>query len=106
MSYVVKMILVMTLASALLRFLPFVVFSGDRPIPASLVRLGKTLPAAAMGMLVIYCLKDVAWSASPFGIPELIGCAFAVVSYRFSKNNLVSIFGATLIYLVIVNFVL
>lgn len=104
MSYVVKMILVMALASAILRFLPFVIFSGTRPIPESLVRLGKTLPAAAMGMLVIYCLKDVTWSASPFGIPELIGCAFAVISYRLGKNNLISIFGATLIYLIIVNF--
>ncbi|MBR2553015.1 MAG: AzlD domain-containing protein [Erysipelotrichaceae bacterium] len=106
MSYALKIILAMALASELLRFLPFLIFSGDRPIPLSLVRLGKTLPAAAMGMLVIYCLKDVAWTAMPFGIPELIGCAFTVISYRLTKNNLISIFGGTLLYLVIVNFIL
>ena len=37
-----------------LRFLPFFVFRGDRPMPEGLRYLAGVLPCAMIGMLVIY----------------------------------------------------
>ena len=55
------------------RFLPFLIFRDKRPTPKYVQCLGKALPAAIFGMLVVYCLKDVSVTAYSFGIPELIG---------------------------------
>lgn len=41
-------------------FLPFVVFSSKDQQPPEVVRyLGRVLPAAIFGMLIVYCLKSV-----------------------------------------------
>ena len=103
MSYVHHMILIMSLASALLRFLPFVIFSNNKKLPKQIVNLSKNLPLAAMGMLVVYCLKDVSITNC---LPEVIAISFVVFSYIWKRNNLISIFGGTIIYLLLVNIVL
>ena len=59
----------MALVTVMLRFLPFLVFRGKAP--DYIAYLGNVLPPAIIGMLVIYCLKDVSLRAAPFGIPEL-----------------------------------
>ena len=55
------------------RFLPFIIFRDNRPTPKYIQYLGRALPAAIFGMLVVYCLKDVSLFSYSFGIPELIG---------------------------------
>ena len=99
-------ILMMILASAVLRFLPFLIFSSQKKLPNFLINLSNNLPLAAMGMLVIYCLKDVNVLNTYYGIPELIAIVFAVISYYKTKSNLISIFGSTAIYLILFNLVL
>ena len=106
MDYKYMAILMFILASALLRYLPFIIFSNNKMLPDFLIRLGKNLPLAAMGMLVIYCLKDVSFLSGTYGIPELISILMVVVLYRISKSNLVSIFIPTLFYLILVNVIL
>ena len=59
MNYRHQMILMMIIASALLRFVPFIIFNKTSKLPKQLVNLSKNLPLTAMGMLVIYCLKDI-----------------------------------------------
>lgn len=101
----IAMVAVMVLVTVLLRFLPFWIFRGGRELPPVLSRLGKQLPKAIMGMLVIYCLKGVSLTASPYGIPELLGCAAVVVLHVWKRNTLLSIAGGTVLYMLLVQVV-
>ena len=56
-------------ATMLTRFLPFWVFSSKKPTPKFIQYLGKALPAAIFGMLVVYCLKDVQFATGFHGAP-------------------------------------
>ncbi|MBQ1642726.1 MAG: AzlD domain-containing protein [Oscillospiraceae bacterium] len=72
------LIAVMAVGTALLRFLPFLIFRHKTP--AFIAYLGKVLPSAIIGMLVIYCLRETNVTASPFGLPELIATAIVVLT--------------------------
>ena len=98
-------IAVAALVTALLRFLPFWIFGEKRETPPALLHLGKVLPFAIMGMLVVYCLKDVQLTAAPYGIPELIGCAAVALLHLWKRNTLLSIGAGTLCYMLLVQFV-
>ena len=91
---------VMALGTIMLRFLPFLVFR--KKTPPYIVYLGKVLPAAIIGMLVIYCLKDVSLFKAPFGIPELLAGAAVVILQIWKRNSLVSILGGTSLYMVLI----
>ena len=90
----------MALTTAALRFLPFLVFT--KKTPPFIVYLGKVLPAALIGMLVIYCLKDVQIGAAPHGLPELIAGACVVLLHAWKRNSLLSILAGTLLYMVLI----
>lgn len=70
--------------------------------PGYIVYLGKVLPSAIIGMLVVYCLKDVEFSAAPFGLPEIIAAVSVVVLQRWKRNSLISILVGTILYMVLV----
>lgn len=97
------LIAAMSITTILLRFLPFLVFKKETPPYISY--LGKVLPPAIIGMLVIYCLKDVTPTASPYGIPELIAAACVVILQVWKRNSLISILTGTLIYMILVQMV-
>ena len=92
-----QLILVMAIGTALLRFLPFLVFR--KSTPPYIAYLGKVLPP---GMLVIYCFKDVSFAAAPHGLPELIAAGCVVILHAWKRNSLISILGGTAIYMVLV----
>lgn len=100
--YALIAIIVMALVTALLRFLPFLVL-GNRQTPKFLEYLAKVLPYAAMGMLVVYCLKDISFTASPFALPEIISVAVVVLLHLWRKNTLLSIVMGTGCYMVLIN---
>ena len=87
------------------RFLPFLIFGEKRKTPAIIEYLGKVLPFAIMGMLVIYCMKDVAFLSWPYGIPEFIGCAIVAVLHIWKRNSLLSIGVGTVCYMLLVQLV-
>ena len=87
------------------RFLPFLIFGRGKKAPAYIERLSKVLPYAIMGMLVVYCLKDVVWLETPFGIPEILGCLTVAGLHIWRRNTLLSIGGGTLLYMVLVQLV-
>lgn len=62
------------------------------------------LPYAIMGMLVVYCLKDVSLRGAPFGIPELLGCAVVAGLHIWKRNTLLSIGGGTVFYMLLMHF--
>lgn len=90
------------LGTMLTRFSPFIAFSSDKPTPRYIQYLGKALPAAIFGMLVVYCLKDVSVFEGSHGIPEFIGIAVTVVLHLWKRQMLVSIAGGTVVYMVLV----
>ncbi len=96
---------VIAAVTALLRFLPFMVFSEKRKVPRVILYLGRVLPFASMGMLVVYCYKGISFTASPFGIPELAAGAAVVLLHAFKRNTLLSIVGGTLIYMLLIRLI-
>lgn len=98
-------IAVVSLVTIGLRFLPFVIFGENRKTPELVSYLGKVLPYAIMGMLVVYCLKGVNLTASPWGMPELLGCAAVVGLHIWKRNTLLSIGGGTVLYMLLVQMV-
>ena len=94
------LVAVMAAVTILLRFLPFLVFRNETPPYVSY--LGKVLPPAIIGMLVIYCLKDISLLTAPFGIPELVGAVSVVALQVWKRNSLLSILAGTVIYMVLV----
>lgn len=97
-----KLIAVIALVTIALRFLPFVIFSGKRQTPAYISYLGKVLPFSIMGMLVVYCLRNISFSAAPFGIPELLSCAVVAALHLWKRNTLLSIAAGTIFYMILV----
>lgn len=89
----------------LTRFLPFMVFREGVKTPAYVEYLGKALPAAVFGMLVVYSLKDVSVLGGSHGIPELIGVITAAGLHVWKRQMLLSIAGATVVYMLLVQLV-
>ena len=105
MKHDILLIVVMTLVTAATRFLPFLIFGGKRQTPAIITYLGKVLPCAIMGLLVVYCMKDVKFLAAPFGAPELISCAIVAALHIWKRNSLLSIGVGTVCYMLLVQLV-
>ena len=78
-----------------LRFVPFLIFGGKRQTPKYISYLGRVLPFAIMGMLVVYCLRGTGFSALSQWLPQLIACALVVALHLWKKNTLISIVGGT-----------
>ena len=93
------------LVTAGLRFLPFLIFGEKRTTPPLITYLGQVLPYSIMGMLVIYCLKEVSVLHAPFGIPEAIGCAVVALLHIWKRNTLLSIGAGTVCYMLLVQLV-
>ena len=92
---------VIVLGTMLTRFLPFVIFPEGKKPPEAILYLGKVLPAAVIGMLVVYCLKD-AFSSGHFALPEIISMAFILFLHKWKKNMFLSIGGGTVFYMILV----
>ena len=101
----VLLIVVISLVSMLLRFLPLWVFGNGKQTPRLVQYLGKVLPYASMGMLVVFCLKGVSLTSAPFGLPELIASAVVVGLHVWKRNTPVSIVGGTVVYMILVQMV-
>ena len=93
------------LGTMLTRFLPFLVFPSGKPTPKYIQYLGKVLPSAVFGLLVVYCLKDVSVFSGSHGLPELISIASVVALHLWKRQMLLSIGGGTVLYMLLVQFV-
>ncbi len=89
----------MAVVTMLTRFLPFIAFR--KKTPPYVAYLGKMLPSAIIGMLVVYCLKDVTLNAAPFGLYELAASACVVLLQIWKRNALVSILAGTVVYMLL-----
>ena len=96
---------IIALGTVFTRFLPFWLFPKGKPAPRIVAYLGKVLPCAVMGLLVVYCLKDVQPAAAPYGLPELIAGAIVVGLHLWKRNTLLSIVTGTVSYMLLLQFV-
>lgn len=99
------LIAVIALVTAAIRFLPFLIFKGEKKTPRLIEKLGRILPYAIMGMLVVYCLKGVSFTSISGFLPELISCAVVGLLYVWKRNTLVSIILGTVCYMLLVQLV-
>jgi len=97
----VLIIIIMSIVTIALRLLPFVVFSSKKT-PKLIAHLSKVLPSAVMAMLVIYCLKDINFTAASGFLPQLIASTVVVLSYLWKKNSLLSIVLGTTVFMILI----
>lgn len=93
------------LGTLITRFLPFIVFPAGKPTPKYIQFLGKFLPAAVFGLLVIYCLRNVSLVSGSHGIPELISIAVVIGLHLWKRQILISIAGGTICYMLLIQLV-
>ena len=94
-----------TLGTVLTRFLAFWLFPAGKATPKYVQYLGRVLPPAVFGLLVVYCLKNVSIFTGSHGLPELIAIAVVVLLHLWKKQMLLSIFAGTVCYMLLVQFV-
>lgn len=92
----------MVCGTVLTRFLPFLIFPAGKELPGFVRYLSRTLPYAVMGLLVVYCLKNVSVFAGARGIPEALAVALIVFLHWWKGNSLLSIGVGTVFYMVLV----
>ena len=102
-THAALLVAVMAAVTVLLRFLPFLLFR--KRTPPFVAWLGEVLPAAIIGMLVVYCLKDTVLTRSPFGVPEIISGLAVVGLHLWKRNSLLSILGGTAVYMALIQLV-
>ena len=103
--HAIALIAVASLVTIALRFLPFLIFGTKRQTPPYILFLGKVLPSAIMGMLVVYCLKHISFLSAPFGIPELLAVCLVILLHLWKRNTLLSVGGGTICYMLLVQLV-
>ena len=96
---------VIAAVTAAIRFLPFLIFKNGRATPKLVEKLGRLLPYSVMGMLVVYCLKEVRFTDLSGFLPELIASCVVCGLYIWKRNTLVSIISGTLCYMILVQMV-
>lgn len=84
------------------RFLPFLLFPADKPTPPLVQHLGRVLPGAVFGLLLVYCLKNVSLVSGSHGLPEAIALAVVAGLHLWKRQMLLSIAGGAVVYMVLV----
>ena len=98
-------LLMVVLGTLITRFLPFIVFPAGKPTPKYIQYLGKVLPSAVFGLLVVYCLRNTDIIGRSHGLPEFISIVFTIFLHLWKRNMLLSIAVGTICYMLLVQFV-
>ena len=98
----IAVILVMGLATFATRIVPVLLFGRGSKVPDYVMYLGKVVPYTAMGLLIVYCMKDVQVMAAPHALPEIVAMAVVVMSYLWKRNSILSVVIGTVLYMLMV----
>lgn len=104
-GYAIAAIAIMAVVTFLTRALPFLLFGRGNKVPRVVLYLGKYLPPAVIAMLIVYCLRGMSFAEPSGWAPSLIAAAAVVALHLWRKNNLLSILGGTVLYMVLVQVV-
>lgn len=101
-THALTVILVMGAATLVTRLLPVLIFGRGEKVPELVLYLGRVVPYTAMGLLIVYCLKDVSLLDSSRGLPEAIALAAVAGSYLWKRNSILSVVLGTVLYMFLV----
>ena len=107
LNFIQSLIIVamVALATQITRWTPFLVFSGSRKLPRVVEDLGRLLPPAMMGLLVVYSLRNTDILSGSHGLPEAIAVAVTAGLHLWSRSTLLSILAGTAVYMLLVQLV-
>ena len=103
--HALEVILVMGAATLATRLLPVLIFGRGEKVPDYILYLGKTVPYTAMGLLIVYCLRDVSLIRFPHAVPEGIALAVVIGTYLWKRNTIFSVVAGTAVYMALVQLV-
>ena len=98
-------ILVMGIVTLGTRLLPVLIFGRGEKVPEYIVYLGKVVPYTAMGLLIVYCLRDVSFLSAPHALPEILSLAVVSLSYLWKRNTILSVVLGTVLYMLLIQLV-
>lgn len=102
-KYSLAVVAVLFVTNTALRFIPFAVFKNKTP--KIILYLSEVLPFAVMGMLIVYCVRNVEFFSGSYGIPEIICIALTALLYKWRHNTLLAIIAGTVSYMLLVQLV-
>ena len=94
-------IAVMGLAVLATRIVPVLIFGRGEKVPEFILYLGRVVPYTAMGLLIVYCLRDMPLLEAPHGLPEIISLAVVTGTYRWKRNTILSVVAGTALYMLL-----
>lgn len=104
-GHAIIIILVIGAATLATRILPVLIFGRGEKVPEFILYLGKVVPYTAMGLLIVYCLRDVSIFRGAHAFPEIISIGAVSTSYLWKRNTILSVLIGTVLYMVLVQFV-
>lgn len=94
-----------SLGTIFTRVLPFILFPENKKIPKYINYLSDVLPYTIIGMLVVYCLKNISFNVHPYALPEIISISVITLLHLWKKNTLLSIGVGSILYIVLVQYI-
>ena len=104
-SHIFAVLLIAGGITFLLRALPFLLFGHGERMSPQLLFIGRTLPVAVIAVLIVYCLKNVIFTSFSGLWPQLVGIIVTALLHLWKRNNLISIAGGTIIYMILIRLV-
>ena len=104
-AYVIAVMFTACVCNFLTRAFPFMLFSKSNELPEFIQYLGKYLPPCVMAVLVVYCLKGITFTTLAGFAPMLIAVVAVVLLHIWKRNNIISIAGGTVLYMLLVQVV-
>ena len=105
MTQTILTIAICAAATALTRFLPFLLFPAGRQTPRPIQYLGRVLPYSVIGLLIVYCLKGVNVLQGSHGLPEGIAILAICLVHVWKRSVLLSIATGTILYMVLIQLI-
>ncbi|NLK39102.1 MAG: branched-chain amino acid transporter AzlD [Clostridiales bacterium] len=102
---ILVIIAAVALGTMITRFLPFFLFPDNKKRPTFVIYLGKVLPYAVIGLLVVYCLREISFSSPAGWLPEGIAILCIAILHFWRENVLLSIGVGTAVYMLLVQYV-
>lgn len=96
------MIIIMGAATFATRIVPVLIFGRKDKVPEFILYLGRTVPYTAMGLLIVYCFKDVSLLSGTHALPEIISLAVVTATYLWKRNTVASVALGTVCYMMLV----
>ena len=104
-NHAMLIILVMGLVTFATRLLPVLIFGRGKKVPDYIMYLGKVVPYTAMGLLIVYCLKDVSIFGESHAIPEIIALSIVSGTYLWKRNTILGVVVGTIAYMIMVQLI-